>query len=128
MLKIGLFQKALNELEKKFGSFDLFALFLREESPGVWDLVVSSSWLGEGRLAKLREFADVLKSVIGEEVIQLSRIVPLNKEDESLQQILRVVGNIDGIKEIRDQTFNQVEVERGYVLKANADLLHTAHV
>ena len=40
--KLGRLERILSEEE---GPFDLFALFLREDAPDVWDLVVAAKWI-----------------------------------------------------------------------------------
>ena len=39
------FRKFMEEAASERGAFTAFALFLREDAPGVWDLVVSAPWL-----------------------------------------------------------------------------------
>ena len=44
-------------LSDENGPFELFALFLREDSTGVWELLVSASWLDPNLLVALRTIA-----------------------------------------------------------------------
>lgn len=44
-------------LSDENGPFELLALFLREDSTGVWDLLVSASWLDPNLLVALRTIA-----------------------------------------------------------------------
>ncbi|MDD5271208.1 MAG: hypothetical protein PHU14_00685 [Methylovulum sp.] len=37
------------ELAAEQGDFTLFALFLRENSPGLWDVIVSAPWIDANR-------------------------------------------------------------------------------
>jgi hypothetical protein len=56
-------------------------------------LVVSASWLEEGKLKALGEFVEKAASIIGEEdFLLLSRIVTLNHDDPNLKKIL---GSVD---------------------------------
>ena len=72
-------------VEAKHGPFALFGVFMREDSPRLWDLVVSAPWLEEGRLTTLREFVETLASVIGQEAMRsLSRVVTLNRDEPAL--------------------------------------------
>jgi hypothetical protein len=34
-----------HNISGKYGTFNLFALFLREDSPDKWDLVIASPWM-----------------------------------------------------------------------------------
>ena len=62
---------------------------MREDSFGLWDLVVSAPWLEEGRLKALREFAKALASVMGREaMLTFSRIVTLNRDEPALRAIV----------------------------------------
>jgi hypothetical protein len=44
-------------LSKEKGALDLFALFLREDAPNVWDLVVAGEWIEKDRARAIREIS-----------------------------------------------------------------------
>ena len=97
-----------------------FALFLREDSPDKWDLLISAVWLEHIKLKSFGEFIDGFKQIIGEEEsMKLSRIVPLNRDEEGLWTILDSVRATRGIEEIRDVSFFGVGVKHGYVFRAD---------
>src|SRR5882672_11618408 len=78
MIKIEKLQKLMKHVEARRGRFTFFAVFMREESPGLWDLVVSAPWLKAGRLKALGEFVEEMSEALGQdEVMSFSRIVTL---------------------------------------------------
>ena len=112
--------KAVTELEPTWGRFVLFALFLREDSPDKWDLLVSSPALENARLTELSEFTHSLTRIVGlEEFEKLSRIVTLNKDDPGLWAILRSLGVKRGVVEIRDSNYSGVQIVHGFVFRAD---------
>jgi hypothetical protein len=81
--------KVVAAIEAERGPFVLFGVFMREDSSGRWDLVVSAPWLEEGKLKALGEFVQTLAKGIGEEeVLSFSRIVTLNRDDFALHAVL----------------------------------------
>ena len=43
-----------NNMAQEKGPFDLFALFLREDSPDKWDLVVAAQWIEKNKQDALK--------------------------------------------------------------------------
>lgn len=119
MIELEKLRKVMKELAEERGEFTLFGLFLREESPDKWDLVLSAPWLEEGKLKALGEFVERLSSVIGEEgVLTLSRIVTLNRNDPTLNAILKALQIDDGSVLVRDSDFFGVQIKEAHVLRA----------
>jgi hypothetical protein len=82
-------RKAMRKIAAKKGNFTLFGLFMRADSPGTWDLVVSAPWLEQGNLKALREFTELLSREIGEQSLrQFSRIVTLNQRDPEIKAVV----------------------------------------
>ncbi len=50
----------MDEIARKKGEFTLFALLMRADAPGTWDLVVSAPWLESGKLKATGEFVRLL--------------------------------------------------------------------
>ena len=112
--------QVLDSLETEHGPFVLAGLFMREDSPGLWDLVVSAPWLQRGKLAALEKFVKRLSNSLGqEEVFTLSRIVTLNRTDPALKQILHEVGNVTHpVKRVGQNLFG-LPLEQAYILRAH---------
>ncbi|MBT9099505.1 hypothetical protein KFZ76_17560 [Methylovulum psychrotolerans] len=78
------------ELATEHGNFTLFALFLRENSPGLWDVIVSAPWIDEDREAGLNEVvAKVNSRLEKEELLMLSRIVIVEHNHPELEELNR---------------------------------------
>ncbi len=74
-------RKAVKAMAAQKGEFTLFALLLRTDALGTWDLVVSAPWLESGQLKSTGEFIRLLTKLIGEESLQhFSRVVTLDKD------------------------------------------------
>ncbi len=111
-------RKFMEGVASKRGAFTVFALFLRDEAPDVWDLVVSAPWLEEGRSKALKKFAKGLSAAIGEDgVLSLSRIVTLKADEPAVDTILELGGS-GGTVELRDFDVVGLKIRQGYILRA----------
>ena len=110
-------------LAQKHGPFTVFALLEREDSFGRWDVVVSAPWLGTA-MEDIRLVAkQVTKLLSVQEVVTVSRIVPLPPESEFVQLLLREVRRVlpdedGGPRRLGRSIVGDVELRRGYVLAA----------
>jgi len=88
----------MKDISAEKGEFVLFGLFLREEAPDKWDLVISAPWLAAGKLKALGEFVEKATTIVGkQELLALSRIVTLNHDDPNLEAILKTVQVDNGL-------------------------------
>jgi hypothetical protein len=79
-------------IAREKGDFVLFALVQRAEGIGLWDLLISASWLGTKEAEILDFFAHKLKETLTtDEIMRLSRIVLFPPDDPRVQQILQLV-------------------------------------
>lgn len=116
--------RVLQSIEAKDGHFILAALFMREDSAGLWDLVVSAPWLRRGRLAALKRFAKRLTAALSQdEILSLSRIVRLNREDPALKKILKELGSVTEPVEKVGRNLFGLPVEHAYVFRARGRAL-----
>src|SRR5437764_13878109 len=119
MIDIEKLRKVMNQVSAEKGDFVLFGLFLSEESPDRWDLVVSAPWLEKGRLKALGEFVEILSSIVGQKDIHsLSKIVTLNHDEPSLKAILRTVQVENVPIVLQDNNLFGLEVKQAYILRA----------
>ena len=108
-----------SQLEAERGAFTLFGLFMREDSPGQWDLVLSAPWLEKGKLRALGEFVEVLTDAIGQDgVFAFSRIVTLNGHDPALRAILREVPSTPLPFSKQGHNLFGLPIEEVYILRA----------
>jgi len=108
------------ELEVPSGAFTLFALLLRDDAPGVWDLVVSAPWLDRDQHAGLKRVADVVSAKLArEELVELSRIVILEAGNPVLEALLSAV-NVSGggVMRVRDSNLAGLQIKEAFILKA----------
>jgi hypothetical protein len=78
------------ELAAERGDFTLFALFLRDNSPGLWDVMVSAPWIDENKDAGLNAVVAKVNSYLKkEELLMLSRIVIVEHDHPELEELNR---------------------------------------
>ncbi len=111
----------LAELEKQIAQekapFVLFALFLREDAPGVWDLLVSAPWITQNQQESLKWLAEKLKEVLEtDELLKLSRIVIIAPDNPALDAMQRAVHVDHGVVEVRDSNFFGLQIRHAYIM------------
>ena len=83
-------ERVASAIEATRCPFTLFGLFMREDSPGRWELVAAAPWLEEGKLMALGKFVEALSNELGEETLRdFSRVVTLKKDDSALRAIIK---------------------------------------
>jgi hypothetical protein len=121
MIERAKLDRILGAIEAELGPFALAGLFMRTDSPGRWDLVVSAPWLQRGKLVALGDFVARLSDALGqEEVMNLSRIVTLNRTDPALRTILQELGTITQPVEKAGHNLFGLPLKHAYVLRAHA--------
>lgn len=109
----------MKRVEAQKGRFTLFGVFMREDSPGRWDLVVSAPWLEAGKLKALGEFVEKMSDAFGQDdVMSFSRIVTLNHDDPVLQAILTEAGPVKMPLEKEGQNLFGLPIEHAVILRA----------
>jgi hypothetical protein len=119
MIDVEKLRKVMDRASAEKGDFVLFGLFLTEDAPDRWDLVVSAPWLERGKLKALGEFVEILSSIVSQkEFHSLSRVVTLNHDEPSLKAILRTVQVENGPIVLQDNNLFGLEVKQAYILRA----------
>lgn len=109
----------MRNIAAKRGDFILFGLFMRADALGRWDLVVSATWLGEEKLADLRDLARLLSEELGEDQLkQFSRIVILDTSDPALNAVLSAISVEDGEVRVQQSNFFGLQIEDALILRA----------
>lgn len=99
------------------GPFDLFALFLREDAPGKWDLVVAADWIEKNKEKSFKYIAGVVqKALTKEELLKLSRIVLIDGNNPALEAMHRAMHVEHGIAEIQDSNFFGLQIKHAYLI------------
>lgn len=108
------------ELSKSKGSFELFALFLREDALGKWDLIVSSDWARQDKKAAIDLIVGKIRSVFtDEEMLMLSRLIVLEKDDAALKAINSATNVENSLVEIADSNFFGLAIKHAYLIASN---------
>ena len=119
MIATNRFRKAMRDISAQKGDFTFFALFLRSNAPGTWDLVVAAPWLKEGTLEDLRKFTKLLAKSVGERSLsQLARIVTINDRDPRLKAIMSRFPVEDGDISIQGSVFFGLDIEEAIIMRA----------
>ncbi len=105
------------EIAQDRGDFTFFALFMREDVPDRWDLIVSAPWVGEDKRGAVDYLIGQIKSKLGEEHLTcLSRIVPADPEDVAVQDLNRAIQVEHGNVEVNDSTFFGLAIKRAHII------------
>jgi len=108
------------EVAVEKGEFRLFALFLREDSPDKWDLLVSAPWLDENESAGIDYLAKQVQSRLDpQELISLSRLVFIGTDNPGLMAILRAVHIQHSILEVVDNVFFGLKIKHAYIITSD---------
>lgn len=81
--------------------------------------MVSATWLGEEKLADLRDLARLLSEELGEDQLkQFSRIVILDTSDPALNAVLSAISVEDGEVRVQQSNFFGLQIEDALILRA----------
>ncbi len=110
----------LKEIEKEIceskGSFDLFALFLREDTTE-WDLIISSDWARLDKKAAIKHIVEKIKKVFSDqEMLMLSRLIILDKDNTALEAIHSAIQVEHGLAEVSNSAFFGLAIKHAYLI------------
>jgi hypothetical protein len=105
------------EVSAEKGAFLLFALFLREDAPDVWDLLVSAPWIEADKGAAFKYLAGKLSGVATpEELTKISRIVVIEQSNPALAAMQSAMHVEHGTVEIQNSNFSGLQIKHAYVI------------
>jgi hypothetical protein len=104
------------EIAKEKGPFSLFALFLRDDVPDRWDLVVSAPWVKNNKQTLNYLVHEIKSTLTPDDLISLSRIVMVEPSDKPVQAINRAFNVEHGKVEVRDVQFFGLPIKHGYII------------
>jgi len=114
--------RAEQEMAAEKGAFLLFAMFLREDAPDVWDLVVASSWIATDKSGSLRYISDKVRSILdADELVKLSRIVLIEPDSPALAALQQVIHVEHSIAEIKDSDFSGLQIKHAYLITSRRE-------
>lgn len=115
--------KKLTDIEKKIsnkkGSFNLFALFLREGNERQWDILVASKWIDRDKYKALKYIASYIqKSFTEDELLGISGIEIIDYNNPTLDELyIRINKDIEhSIVELSNFNFFGVMVKYAYII------------
>lgn len=99
------------------GPFDLFALFLREDAPGKWDLVVAAEWIEKNKQEALKYISEALKKTLSQsELVKLSRISIIDESNPALGALQSAMNVEHGMADIKDSNFFGLQIKHAYLI------------
>lgn len=111
------FRELESRIADEKGPFVLFALFMREDAPDRWDLIVSAPWVSSDTRDAVEYFVNEIKSQLGQgDLTNLSRIVVVDPQDAAVQALNRAVQIEHGDVEIRDSNFFGLPVKHAFII------------
>ena len=114
---INKFKEIERETSSEKGNYNLFALFLREDSPNRWDILVSADWIDGDKDQALKYIAQKIQSSLSpNELLLVSRIVIIEEDNPALPAFLGTIGVKHGNIEIKDSSFNGLEIKHGFLI------------
>jgi len=104
-------------MAKEKGPFDLFALFLREDASGKWDLVVAAEWIEKNKQEALKYISDILKKTLSQtELVKLSRISIIDESNPALGALQSAMSVEHGMADIKDSNFFGLQIKHAYLI------------
>lgn len=111
------FTELESHIAEEKGPFALFALFMREDAPDRWDLIISAPWAGDDKRSVVDYFVSQIKSRLGEQgLTSLSRIVVIDPQDAAVEALNRAIQIEHGRVEVRDSNFFGLTVKHAYII------------
>ena len=111
------FTELESHIAEEKGAFVLFALFMREDAPDRWDLIVSAPWAGGDKQSVVNYLIGQIKSRLGEQGLpSLARIVVIDPQDAAVQALNRAIQIEHGSVEVRDSNFFGLPVKHAYII------------
>ena len=112
-------RKAMRDISAQKGDFTFFALLMRSDAPGTWDLVVAAPWLKRGKLKGISEFTELLAKSIGKQSLsQFARIVTIDELDPRLKAIVSQFSVDDGDISIQSSDLFGLDIEEAVIMRA----------
>jgi hypothetical protein len=106
------------EIVGEKGSFVLFGLFEREDSPNMWDIVVSSPWIDKNRKKTSAYIIDKIASKLTpEERLALSAVVVLYPTNEFVRDVTEEVDGVEHRhKRLANCVFNGIPMKNAHII------------
>jgi len=114
--------RAEQEMSEDKGPFVLFAFFLREDAPDLWDLMVSAPWITKDKSGSLKYVAKKVQGVLSAaELLMLSRIVIIEQDNPALEAMHRAILIEHGSAEILNSNFLGLQIKHAFIITSRRD-------
>jgi hypothetical protein len=101
------------------GTFNLFALFEREDVKDKWDILISMTMPEDKRNEIIKSIhAELLKVLPNEVIINISRIVFLEPLSPMVQNLNMFANVIHGNVEIKDSMINNLKIKHALLISS----------
>jgi hypothetical protein len=101
------------------GPFNLFALFLREDAPDVWDLVVAANWIEDDQSRALAEISKRVRAFLRpEEITRISRVVIVERTNPTVKAIASAISITHGVTEVANSNFFGLAIRHAFIITA----------
>jgi len=109
-------------LARQKGDFRLFALFLRDGSPGKWDVLVSAKWIDTNKQQALKAIIEQLTTQLNkDELMSLSRVVVIKQDNEGLPAVNQFMPVENPIAEIHDKNFFGLDIKQAFLISSSIE-------
>jgi hypothetical protein len=99
------------------GVYDLFALFLREDSSNKWDIVVAANWIGKNKEDALNYLGKKIQMTFTPaELLLISRIVIIEESNPELPALQQAISIEHGSAEVKDSNFFGLQIKHAYLI------------
>ncbi len=99
------------------GDYDLFALFLREDSSNKWDVLVAASWIDNNKEDALKYLAKKIQSLFTQsELLLISRIVLIEDSNPELPALQQTISIEHGSAEVKDSNFFGIQIKHAFLI------------
>jgi hypothetical protein len=101
------------------GPFNLFALFLREDAPDVWDLVVAADWIEHDQSRALAAISKRVRAFLRpDEITRISRVVIVERTDPTVKAIASAMSISHGVSEVANSNFFGLAIKHAFIITA----------
>jgi len=114
--------EAEREMASEKGQFLLFALFLREDAPDLWDVVVAAPWVTKSKAGSLKYISRKLRLALNpNELVKLSRIVLIDRDNPGLAALQQAIDVEHDTTEIKDSNFFGIQIRHAYLITSRGE-------
>jgi hypothetical protein len=121
------FLKLEKKLAAKWGDFQLFALMLREDSAGFWDLVVAAPWAAVDKRKAIKRISAGLNHELRiDDIVKLSHVAIVKESDPDVVALNREFPTEHAVVELRDLEFRGSSIRHAFILTSRPRIVRRA--